>query len=462
MSDTSGPPVNKILLLIIVTTSSFIMPFLASSLNVALPKIGNEFSMDAVMISWVGTVYFLAVLIVQVPCGRLADIYGRKKIYNLGLLIAIGSSFLLAFAGSAPLLIIGRAIQGVGTGMMANNAVAILTEVIPAKERGQAFGINLVGTYGGLSLGPFIGGVLTEYIGWRSIFLLCAILFIVLLLLVLRALKGEWADARGEKFDIIGAMVFGMSIALFMYGFSKINTLPGIALLAAGILGFIFFGRWQARSDSPILNLALFRKNRVFFFSILAALITFIAGFAVSFLTSLYLQYIHGLSPQTAGLVLVIPAVVMMIFTPVSGRLSDKIEPRLIASVGNLLVFTALLLFIFLGSATPIGYVVSGLVLYGMGMGIFSSPNSNAIMSSVAKDHLGVASGIFVTTRSGGMLLSLGITIVLFSIYMGRAEVSPDLYPEFLLSLKAGFIVFSILGLVASWLQFYARKPKSG
>jgi MFS family permease len=460
MSDASGPPVRKVIILIIVTTSAFIMPFLASSLSVALPTIGDEFSMDAVMISWISTVYFLAVLMVQVPSGRLADIYGRKKIFILGLLIAICASFLMAFASSGPMLIIGRAIQGVGAGMLTNTSVAILTATIPAEERGQAFGISLAGTYSGLSLGPFIGGVMTEHIGWRSIFILSGILVVIILLMVFWKLRGEWADARGERFDAAGAVVFALSIALFTYGFSIINTLPGVFLLLAGVAGFLIFGRLQARSDSPILNLGLFSKNRAFVFSILAALITFIASFAVSFLSSLYLQYIHGLSPQMAGLVLVSPAVVMTIFTPVSGRLSDKVAPRLVASAGNIFIFMALFLFIFLGEDTPIGFVIAGLVLYGMGMGIFSSPNSNAIMSSVEKRHLGVASGVLVTTRSGGMLLSMGITIVLFSIYMGQAEVTPDLYPEFLLSLRTGFIVFSALGLVALLLQFNARKSK--
>ena len=460
MTSNTGVAISKNVVLIIVTTVSFIMPFLVASVSVALPTMGREFNMDAVMISWVSTVYFLTTAMIQVPCGRLADIYGRKKLLLLGLVISVFSSFLVAYANTVPMLIISRALQGVGAGVTLNQGIAILTTVIPANERGQALGISMAGTYSGLSLGPFIGGVLTEQFGWESIFYLSGILSIVLIVLVFWALKGEWAEARGEKFDKVGSVTFAIAIALFVYGFSTLNTVLGGILLVIGILGLLLFARWEARTESPVYNLALFRKNRVFIFSNLAALITYIAGFAQGFLMSLYLQYIHGQSPQTAGLVLVSPAVVMTIFTPISGRISDRIEPRLVASVGITLLCISLFMFIFLHSNSTLGFVIAGLAIYGTGMGFFSSPNSNAIMGSVEKRVLGVASGTLGTTRTGGMLLSMGIIMVLFSIYMGQAEITPDLYPEFLTSMRAGFIIFTIICLVGIIVQFAARRAK--
>jgi len=388
--------------------------------------------------------------------------------------ISIFSSFLVAFASSVPMLIISRALQGVGAGITLNSGIAILTTVIPASERGQALGISMAGTYGGLSIGPFIGGVLTEQFGWPSIFFLSGILSIVLTVLVLLALKGEWVEARGENFDITGSIAFGVSIALFMYGFTELlnlrafiisiggNTasIPGLAIFLLGVLGLAFFVWWEMRVSSPVFDLSLFRKNRVFVFSNLAALITYIGTFAMGFLLSLYLQYIQGLSPQTAGLVLVAPSIVMTIFTPISGRLSDRIEPRLVASVGMSLLCVSLFLFIFLGNETTLGYIIVGLVAYGTGMGLFSSPNSNAVMGSVEKKVLGVAAGTLGTTRTAGMMLSMAIMMMLFSIYIGEAEITVEYYPAFLTSCRVGFIIFTVICLAGVISQMAGRRTK--
>jgi len=474
MARDSGIVASKNIILIIVTTASFIMPFLVAAVNVALPTMGHEFGMEAVVMSWVSTVYFLATAMIQVPCGRLADIYGRKKILMIGLVIAIFSSFLVAYASSVPMLIISRALQGAGAGMTLNSGIAILTTVIPASERGQALGISMAGTYGGLSIGPFIGGVLTEQFGWPSIFFLSGILSIVLMVLVLIALKGEWVEARGENFDITGSIAFGVSIALFMYGFTELlnfrvfiisigyNTasIPGLAFFLLGVLGLAFFVWRELRASSPVFDLSLFRKNRVFVFSNLAALITYVGTFAMSFLLSLYLQYIQGLSPQTAGLVLIAPSVVMTIITPISGRISDRIEPRLVASVGMSVLCVSLFLFIFLGNETGMGYIVIGLAVNGMGIGLFSSPNSNAVMGSVEKKVLGVAAGTLGTMRTAGMMLSMGIMMMLFSIYIGKAEITAEYYPAFLTSCQVGFTIFAVICLAGVIMQMAGRRKK--
>jgi MFS family permease len=474
MARDSGIVASKNIILIIVTTASFIMPFLVAAVNVALPTMGQEFGMEAVVMSWVSTVYFLATAMVQVPCGRLADIYGRKKILIIGLVISIFTSFLVAYANSVPVLIISRALQGAGAGMTLNSGIAILTTVIPATERGQALGISMAGTYGGLSMGPFIGGVLTEQFGWPSIFILSGILSIVLMILVLWALKGEWVEARGENFDITGSIAFGVSIALFMYGFTellnfqvfiisigdKIASIPGFAFFLLGVLGLAFFVWWEIKASSPVFDLSVFRKNRVFVFSNLAALITYMGTFAMGFLMSLYLQYIQGFSPQTAGLILMAPSVVMTIFTPISGRISDRIEPRLVASTGMSLLCVALLLFIFLDNDTTLGFIIIGLAAYGMGMGLFSSPNSNAVMGSVEKKVLGVAAGTLGTTRTAGMMLSMAIMMMLFSIYIGQAEITVEYYPAFLTSCQVGFTIFTVICLGGVIMQMAGRRKK--
>jgi MFS family permease len=457
MTGNSSTTVKSTIILVISTATSFIMPFLVASVNVAIPTIGREFAMEAVLMAWVGTVYFLSVAMVQVPCGRLADIYGRKKLFIIGLLVTIVASFLGTFASSVPVLFVSLALMGMGSGIMFNNSVSILTSVFPAERRGHALGISTAGTYTGLSMGPFIGGVLTRTFGWQSIFILSGFLSVVVLVLVFYALKGEWCEAAGEKFDIIGSITYAISIILFIYGFSSLPSVRGIVLFLIGVTGLIVFARWEGRTVSPIFNLSLFRKNKVFFFSSLAVFISYIATFAVSFLLSLYLQYIKELTPDRAGLILITASVLMAIFTPISGRISDRIEPRLVAAVGMSLNCVALLLLVFLNGGTALWYIMVALAINGIGIGIFASPNTNAIMGSVEKKSLGVAAGTLGTMRTAGMMVSMGITMIIFSLHIGQAEITPAYYPQFLASVRTGFIISTVVSVFGLLFQLFAR-----
>ena len=452
MTNESGTNAKRYIILVISTATSFTFPFMVAAINIAIPTIRDEFSLEAWVTAWVGTIYLLSIAMVQVPCGRLADIYGRKKLFIIGLLVSILASFLGIFAYSVPLLFISLILMGAGAGVMVNNAISILTSVFPAEMRGRVLGISTAGTYIGLSVGPYIGGVLTKAFGWQSIFVLSAIMSTMLLILVIYALKGEWREAKGERFDLIGSITYAIAIALFIYGFSSLPDVLGIILVLIGIAGLAFFARWETRTDSPVFDLSLFSKNKVFFFSNLAVFISYIATFAITFLLSIYLQEIKELTPDRAGLILISASVLMAIFTPISGRISDKIEPRLVASVGMSLNCVALFLLVFLNAGTPIWYIVVALVINGLGIGIFASPNTNAIMGAVPRKALGVAAGTLGTMRMAGMMVSMGIIMILFSLYIGDAEIIPEYYPQFLSSVRTGFIiltVFSILGLLS-------------
>ena len=457
MTVDSGASVKKTLVLIISTATGFITPFLSAAVNIAIPTIRREFSLEAVLMTWVGTIFFLAIAMVQVPCGRLADIYGRKKLFIIGLLVTIVASLLGFFANTVVLLLISLGLMGIGSGIIFNNSVAILTSVYPADQRGRALGISTAGTYSGLSLGPFIGGILTKAFGWHSIFVLCGILSVVLLALILYALKGEWREAAGEKFDVRGSVTYAVSIVMSIYGFSSLPSVRGIVLLLLGISGMLLFARLENRTSSPIFDLSLFRKNRVFFFSNLAVFVSYIATFATSFLLSNYLQDIKEMNPDRAGLILIIASVLMAIFTPISGRISDKIEARLVASVGMALNCIALFLLTFVNAGTPLWYIMMTLAINGLGIGIFASPNTNAIMSAVEKKSLGVAAGTLGTMRTAGMMVSMGIIMILFSLYIGQAEIIPANYPQFLSSMRTGFIIFTFVSILGLCCQLIAR-----
>ena len=450
--------------LVVATLSAFITPFMGSAVHIALPSIEREFGIDAIVLTWIATSYLLAAAISLVPFGRLADIHGRKKVFTYGMVIFTISSFLSAISISAPMLILFRILQGVGSSMVFATGIAILTSVFPAQERGKVLGINVAAVYIGLSLGPFLGGLLTQYFTWRSIFLVTVPLGLISIALVLWKLKGEWAEARGEKFDLPGSLIYGLGIVAIMYGISLLPGLRSLWLIVCGFLSIVVFVTWETKVENPVFDLDLFKTNRVFALSNLAALINYSATFAVAFLLSLYLQHIKGLSPQSAGIVLISQPVVQAIFSPFAGRLSDRVEPRIVASIGMSLTTFGLVLFIFLNENSTLEFVVARLILLGFGFALFASPNTNAIMGSVEKRFYGLASGSVGTMRLLGMMTSMGIATVLFAIFIGRVQITIEYYPMFLKSMKAAFIVFSLLcsgGIFASLVRGRVRSNLS-
>ncbi|MDD5617282.1 MAG: MFS transporter, partial [Candidatus Methanoperedens sp.] len=338
-----------------------------------------------------------------------------------------------------------RVLQGIGAAMIFGTGVAILTSTYPPGERGKALGINVAGVYLGLSLGPVIGGFLTQYFGWRSIFLSYIPLELIIIVLVFWKVNGEWADAKGEKLDSMGSAVYGFSLAAMMYGFSLLPGISGAELILASIIGLAVFVNWETKVKAPVLDMNLFRKNPVFTFSILAALINYSATFAVGFFMSLYLQNVKGFDPQAAGLILVAQPAVMAVFSPLAGRLSDKIEPRIVSSAGMAFTTAGLLLLGFLNEATSIEYIIACLIILGFGFALFSSPNTNAVMSSVEKRFYGVASATLGTMRLTGQMLSMGIATLIVAVYLGNVQITPEYYPVFLKSVKAAFMVFAAL-----------------
>jgi len=437
--------VSKKSALFIATLSSFINPFFGSATQIALPSIAEDFHMDAISLSWVATSYILATVVSLVPFGRLADIHGRKKLFLYGYILFTLSSLLCGLSPSGPILIFFRVLQGIGSAMHFATGIAILLSVYPPQQRGKVLGITVAAVYTGLSLGPFLGGLLTQYLTWRSVFLLTVPLGVLVILIVLWKLKGEWAEARGETFDVFGTLIYGCALVAGMLGITMLPDLKSLWLIMTGLLGIAAFIKWELHVKSPVFELDLFRRNRVFAFSSMAALINYSATFALTFLLSLYLQHIKGLSPQGAGLILVSQPVVQAVLSPFAGRLSDRIEPRIVASIGMALTTLGLSLLTFLNTGTSLGYIVGCLMILGMGFALFSSPNTNAIMGSVEKRFYGLASGSVGTMRQLGMMISMGIATLIFAVFIGRVQITPDTYAAFITSVKTAFTVFAVL-----------------
>lgn len=379
--------------LILVVMASFITPFMGSSVNLAIPSIGRQFNSSAILLSWVVTSYLLSSAAFLVPFGRLADIMGRKRIFLTGNIVFTLASLACGLAWSAESLILFRVLQGVGSSMVFSNGMAMLTSVYPPQERGKVLGIYLSTIYVGLSLGPVLGGVLNHNLGWQSIFYLVFLVGLLVVIFTAFLLKGEWAGAMGERFDLAGAALYSVGLTAVIYGMSSVTSHDWeIYVLAAGVAILAYFVKYELGVDYPVLNMRLFTGNATFAFSNLAALINYSATFTLGFLLSLHLQVVLGYNSQTAGLVLLSQPVIMALLSPFAGKLSDRVEPRVVASLGMALTTAGLLVFCFLNKDMPIWLIILNLGVMGTGFALFSSPNSSAVMGSVEKRFYGVAS----------------------------------------------------------------------
>jgi EmrB/QacA subfamily drug resistance transporter len=431
--------------LLVATFAAFLTPFLSSAVNLALPAIGKDLHANAISLSWIISSFILSSAVFLLPFGRLGDIIGRKRIFSYGIVLFTVSTFLIVFSHSITSLIILRTLQGFSGAMIFGTSLAIITSVFPQGERGNAIGITITATYFGLSAGPVVGGFLTQLLGWRSIFALLVPVGLISIYLIFTRIRTEWAEAEGERFDIRGSFIYGLSLLSFMYGFSKLPLAFGWICLLSGITMAVIFLFFEKKIPNPVFDIRLMLNNRVFAFSGLAALINYSATSATGFFMSLYLQYLKGFDARTAGLIMISQPVAMALLSPLAGKLSDKRDPGMIASVGMGLTAIGLILLCFIGPETPVYRIVLLLILMGVGFGLFSSPNSNAIMSSVEKRYLGIASGVVGTMRMIGQMMSMGIAMMLIAVYIGKQTINKETFQGLMASMKTGFIIFSIL-----------------
>ena len=425
--------------------SSFVTPFMGSAVNVALPSLGRDLGLDAVSLSWVATSYLLAAAVGLVPAGRIADLRGRKRIFLSGLTVFTIASLLCGLTTNGAQLIAARVVQGLGGSMIFGTGTAIVTSVFRREERGRVFGYTVSAVYLGLSVGPFVGGLLTDSLGWRSVFIVIAPVGIAAIVYSLIHMKGEWFGSAGGRFDAPGSILYGLGLLGLMYGFSQIVRPWGAWLALGGALLLAGFIWWEYRTPSPVLDLRLVVQNRVFALSNLAGFINYSATFGVTFLLSIYLQIVKGFDAKTAGLVLIAQPVIMAALSPFAGRLSDRVEPRIVASTGMALTSVGLAFLAFLSDTTPTVLIIGSLIVLGAGFALFSSPNTNAVMSSVKAAHYGTASAFSGTMRLVGQVFSMGIVTLLISLKLGTAPLGPEQRESLLAVEQIAFVLFAVL-----------------
>jgi EmrB/QacA subfamily drug resistance transporter len=445
-NNRSDDAVSEAATLFVVSAVQFLTPFMLSAVGVALPAIGREFSASAVQLGLVETVYIFAFSLFLIPAGRLGDIYGRKKIFTIGIVAFTAGTVLISFAFSIESFIVFRFFQGCGGAMISGTSVAILSSVFPAARRGRAMGVIVGCIYLGLSLGPVLSGFMVTHLGWRWIFYLGVLIELLCLLLTVLKLRGEWADARGERFDYTGTVLFIVSLFCLIYGTLNLKE-GGIypVLIPLGALGLLIFLAFEYRSPSPILDVGLLIHNRVFAFSNLATLINYAASYGIAFFFSLYLQVVRGYSPEGAGGILIVQPVVQTVLSPLFGRLADRVSPAGLATFGMAVCALGLGLASQFHAGTPMRVVMGMLAMMGVGFSIFSSPNTTTVMGSVDPKRFGIASSFLATMRTLGMLSSMTIITMVFNQIMGDHPVSVQTRASFLASMHLCFMIFCLL-----------------
>ncbi len=431
--------------LLMILLNGFATPIMLSATNVALPSMATDLSLSAVALSWVPMAYLVASAMFVLPFGGLADRIGRKKVFLLGTVGVILTSILAAVSINATMLISARFLLGVTSAMLYATQMAIISSVFPAKQRGQMLGLVVSSIYIGLAAGPLIGGFVIDTVGWRYGFLLQLPLAVIVLLIGMLKVDREWSADNDASFDRWGALTYSTSLLLICVAVSMLPEISGFALLGAGAMIFVVFARHALKIPAPIWDIRLFFTNRVFTLSCAASLIMYSATYANVVLLSLFLQYLKDFSATHAGMILMIQPLTMAILSPVAGKLSDRIEPRILASTGMTLTAVGLGLLATLSSASGTLSIVMALLISGVGFALFSSPNVNAIMGSVEPRHLGSASGAVATTRLLGQLTSMILVSLMLTLFMGNTAISPDNYPVLEQTISITFALAAIL-----------------
>lgn len=446
--------------LIIVCLGSIIGPIGMASVNIAIPDLAADLQANAKMVSWLPTLFILSSVIFMLPASKLADNYGRKRIYAYGLALNAFSSFMCGLGTSIEWVLFWRFVQGAAAAMIFGTGVAIITSVTPSHKRGAALGIAAACVYVGLTVAPAVGGWLTELWGWRSVFLFQVPIVIALLLLIKLRLSGEWKNDHKTRYDWWGTGIFAAFSSSLVYGLSILPNILGFAMLGFSAISLTLFIVHQSRSHRPLIRVQMFRESRVFSMSLATSLLMYASNFPLVFLMSLYLQYVKELGPSDAGQVILVQALSMAIMAPLSGKLADRFEPRLVATLGCIIVACGLYILSLMNTETSITYIVCSLLLIGFGFGLFSTPNNNAIMGGVQVHEVGVASASMSLSRTIGNLFGMSLVNLMVHYYLGNAQFTQEQNPALIQTVEMALnmsLVFVMVACVISALRGKSR-----
>ncbi len=450
------------MLIFAVTSAQFAVPFMISSVGVALPVIGREFAADGVTLSLVESVFLGVSAMCVLVFGRASDMIGRAWIFLGGLTIFSLATVALGFTQSIEALIAVRAVQAFGGAMQMSSSLAILIEGFPPQKRGRVLGIALAGVYLGISAGPFLGGLITHAWGWRWVFFLGAIPCFSALFMGFTIIERDFRRSV-DPFDWTGTFVSMLTIGLFVIGGANMNNALGLPLIGISVVALIVFLKLESQKPYPLLDLNLFRSNATFRNGNLLQFFNYSSTFGMTFLMSLYLQFGHGMSPATAGRILVIQPLIQSALSPLCGRLADRFSSGPLVTGGMLLNVVGLGWASTFNLDTPILSVMLVLGILGLGIALFAAPNMNLIMSSIRTEQNGVATAVTGQMRTLGMTTGMVAISMALAYKVGDQVLNAASFPAFNQAMQLillGFCATAVLGTALSLRIFYKlRKP---
>jgi len=454
---------SKWAVLAILAIGIFMATLDSSIVNISLPSIAHYFGVPlSGPVEWVIIAYLVAIAGVLLTIGRLADITGRRILWVVGLIVfTLGS----AICGAAPtliILIIARTFQGLGGALIMSVSPAILTGAFPPEERGRALGMNAVFVALGTSVGPTLGGLITQSFSWRWIFYVNVPLGIIGVIATLLVLK-ERPQRSSGRFDPAGAVLLAVGLVALTLGLSfgqewGWNSLALIIVLVVSVLAFVALVLIERRIADPIIDFSLFR-NRVFISANISLIMSFLALFAVSFMLPFYLEELRGFSVVESGLLLSPLPLAIAFVAPFSGALADRIGSRWLAAGGLTLACIGLIFVSQLDAQSSVFDIVWRMVLIGVGQALFQSPNNSALMGAAPRNRQGVASGFLATGRVMGQSVSVALAGAIFTSLGGAvagallvqggqhlpAAQLASLQNTFTISFHATFIVCAVI-----------------
>ena len=413
---------EKIVVFVAFITSFFAV-FLSVGIVLGVPSIAAEFGMNNVFQNWITTLTALVIAVFTLPAGQLSGKYGVKKSLIIGVSIFLAGSVGACMSISTEMFLVFRVLQGIGIAFSNVSAIAMVVQAVKPENRGKSLGFTVTGIYLAGSLSPVFCGFLVYNFGWRSMFYFVIPFLTVCVILMILKIPEEWKTYEDSRIDALGYILYGMGILLFIYGFTNLMNGFGVISIAVGMILLIIFGYYELKIESPAFNMNLFR-NMKFTSSNIAALCSYLAIAALTTILNYHFQYVRGWNAQMSGLMLIITPIIMAIMAPNSGKLSDRIHPQKLAAIGMSIATVTLVILIFLDASTPLYLIVIAMILQGVGMGLFTTPNTNAIMSSVPPNETPNASAAQSAMRTIGQTMSLGLLTLIFAWIMGSLELS--------------------------------------
>lgn len=438
-------------LLAAICASLFCMPFMLAGVNAVLPAIGESLDASARQLSLIGAFYSLGLAVFQLASGSLGDIFGRRRIFLLGIAIFAVSGAALGFVRSVPLFIALRFFQGLGGAMFNASGLALLASAAPPEKRAAYLGFSGAAVYAGIACGPPIAGFVTGLMGWHWLFWGNALAFVGVFLLMKLTVRQEWRTAADQPFDAAGCVIYGCAMIALTFGASELAEQPGLAwCLLGSFLGLILlFCLHELKSRYPLLDMRLLAQNRVFALSSLAAFVNYSSFFGILFFFSLYLQAGRGMEVQEAGFVLAFQSVVQALTTPLAARLCKSWRPGHVSAVGVALCGVGLAVAAFLTLDSPLVLIFVIQAFLGAGMSLFALPNTAIILESAGEKHVGQASGLTGAVRTAGQLFNMVVITLTLGFFLGNAPVDAATLDGFMRCMRVDLVIFCLCNLAA-------------